>query len=291
MSINHNIKVSIIVPVYNAEKYLSDCINSLINQTYKNIEMILIDDGSTDNSGVISDEVAKIDKRIKVYHTENRGVSAARNLALSKLTGEYLTFVDSDDWVDEEYIEYLLKGIIENKVDVAMCNHYRYFTNGETKIMLDFKERVVNQYKALNPFSKYYISYSCTTLFKRNEDLRFDEHSMVGEDLIYRTKYLLNTSSMFAGDRPLYYYRIHPNSTIQSMTFDKHYNEYLSWLKILDLVKDNKKIYRKRMKRCVKKIQRVLKNKNFIDADVEKRRELENFSRKNILYKYFVTKF
>ena len=291
MSINQDIKVSIIVPVYNVEKYLSECINSLINQTYKNIEIILVDDGSTDNSGAISDEFAKADDRIIVYHIENRGVSAARNLALSKLTGEYVTFVDSDDWVDEEYIEYLLTGIVENKVEIAMCNHYRYFTNGEIKIMLKYKERVVNQDKALNPFSKYYISYSCTTLFKMNDSLRFDENSKVGEDLIYRTKYIMNSSKMYAGDKPLYYYRIHPNSTIQSMTFEKHYNEYLTWLKILDLVKYNKRIYRKRMKRCVKKTQKVLKNPNYIQADMEKRMELERFCRKNILYRYFITKF
>ena len=290
MSINQDIKVSIIVPVYNVEKYLSECINSLTNQTYKNIEIILVDDGSTDNSGAICDEFAKADQRIIVYHTENRGVSASRNLALSKLTGEYVTFVDSDDWVDEEYIEYLLTGIINNKVEIAICNHYKYYTNGKTRKMLYFKERVVSNEKALSPFSKYYISYSCTTLFKMNDNLRFDETSKVGEDLIFRTMYLLNTPRMYAGSRPLYYYRIHPNSTTQSMSFEKHYSEYLSWLKVLDLLKDNNLIYRMRMNRCVRKTQKVLRNKNFKEADPEKRAELERFCRKNILYKYFVTK-
>ena len=93
--------ISIIVPVYNVEEYLKECIDSIINQTYKRIEIILVDDGSTDKSGKICDDYAKIDKRIKVVHKENGGLSDARNVGISVSSGKYIAFVDSDDWVEK----------------------------------------------------------------------------------------------------------------------------------------------------------------------------------------------
>lgn len=99
--------ISVIVPVYNVEKYLHKCINSILNQTYKNLEIILIDDGSTDNSGKICDEYALKDNRIKVIHKENGGLSSARNAGLDICSGDYIGFVDSDDYIAEDMYEYL----------------------------------------------------------------------------------------------------------------------------------------------------------------------------------------
>ena len=99
--------ISIIVPVYKAEKHLSECIDSIISQTYENFELILIDDGSPDNSGKICDEYAEKDKRIRAIHKENGGVSSARNTGLDNASGEYITFIDSDDFVDKQYLEKL----------------------------------------------------------------------------------------------------------------------------------------------------------------------------------------
>ena len=96
-------KISVIIPVYNVEKYLKRCLDSVINQTYKNLEIILVDDGSTDNSGKICDEYAKNDKRIIVIHKENGGVSVARNIGLDICTGDYVNFIDSDDWIDLKF--------------------------------------------------------------------------------------------------------------------------------------------------------------------------------------------
>ncbi|OUQ56652.1 hypothetical protein B5E58_10530, partial [Tyzzerella sp. An114] len=95
-----NKKISVIVPIYNVEKYLNRCVDSIINQTYKNLEIILVDDGSPDNCGKICDEYAKKDNRIKVVHKENGGVSSARNVGLNIATGDYIGFVDGDDWID-----------------------------------------------------------------------------------------------------------------------------------------------------------------------------------------------
>ena len=112
-----------IVPVYNVEPYIHQCIDSIINQTYKDLEILLIDDGSPDNCGAICDEYAKQDSRIRVFHTENRGLSAARNLGLKEAKGEYIGFVDSDDWVEPYMYEKLLEAIQENETDISICGY------------------------------------------------------------------------------------------------------------------------------------------------------------------------
>ena len=111
--------ITVVVPVYNVEQYLKDCIDSIILQTYKDIEIILVDDGSTDTSGLICDEYKSKDKRIKVFHKENGGLSSARNCGIENATGKYITFVDSDDVVRENYILFLYKAIKELEKEVG----------------------------------------------------------------------------------------------------------------------------------------------------------------------------
>ena len=113
-------KISIIVPIYNVEVYLEECINSLIHQTYLNIEIILIDDGSSDSSGKICDKYKKIDNRSQVVHKKNGGVSSARNAGLSLVNTRYISFVDPDDYVSEQFIEKLYNSLIDNSADIAV---------------------------------------------------------------------------------------------------------------------------------------------------------------------------
>lgn len=115
--------ISIIVPVYNVEQYLDDCLISIINQTYKNLEIILIDDGSTDKSGKICDEYAKKDSRIIVIHKENGGVSSARNAGLRIAKGAYIGFVDPDDWIAEDMYEVLYSNAKKYDADVSVCKY------------------------------------------------------------------------------------------------------------------------------------------------------------------------
>ncbi len=110
--------ISIIIPVYNVEQYLHRCVDSVLNQTYKNLEIILVNDGSPDNCPFICDEYAKKDKRIIVVHKENGGLSSARNAGLEIVQGEYISFIDSDDWIHENYIEILYKNLHEKKADI-----------------------------------------------------------------------------------------------------------------------------------------------------------------------------
>ncbi len=120
--------ISVIVPVYNVEKYLDRCITSIVEQTYKNLEIILVDDGSPDNSGAICDQWAKKDLRIKVIHKENGGPSETRNLGVSISNGEYISFIDSDDFVSKDYILILYKILLESGADISCCD-YKITTN------------------------------------------------------------------------------------------------------------------------------------------------------------------
>lgn len=113
--------ISIIVPVYNVEPYLRKCLDSILDQTYRDLEILIIDDGSTDGSGAICDEYAGKDDRIKVFHTENKGLSAARNLGLDNATGDWIGFIDSDDWIEPDMYEVLIKRAEETGADVVEC--------------------------------------------------------------------------------------------------------------------------------------------------------------------------
>lgn len=120
--------ISIIVPVYNVEPYLRKCLDSILGQTYRDLEILIIDDGSTDGSGEICDEYAGKDDRIKVFHTENKGLSAARNLGLDNATGDWIGFVDSDDWIEPDMYEVLLRKAEETGADVVECGCHADYT-------------------------------------------------------------------------------------------------------------------------------------------------------------------
>ena len=139
--------ISIIIPAYNVEKYISKCLESIIKQTYSNIEIILVDDGSTDKTSEICDEYEKKDDRIKVIHTENRGVSEARNKGLENVKGNWITFVDSDDWIEEDFCEVLLKKIKDYDADIALCGYKRVTENSCEIIKTSGNDEVINRQK------------------------------------------------------------------------------------------------------------------------------------------------
>ena len=141
-----NDKISIILPVYNVEKYLNKCIDSILNQTYKNFELIIIDDGSTDNSSTICDSY-KNDSRVIVIHQDNKGLSVARNKGIDMSTGNYITFIDSDDYIDSKYIEILYNIISNNNSDIVMCNkiEFKENTNIKENIIYDYNEEVLSK--------------------------------------------------------------------------------------------------------------------------------------------------
>ncbi len=211
--------ISIIIPVYNVEKYLCDCLDSVVNQTYKNIEIVLVDDGSTDNSGTICDEYAKKDKRVKVFHIENKGVSDARNFGVIKSLGKYITFIDSDDIVSKRYTELLYSILKSNNADISQCLFKRF---SHTKnIVENIKCSHVEVYNSLyalqnlyNKKNRYFNStYVCGKLIKRKlvEDFKFPTGKMF-EDSFVVYKYFFNSHFIACINQELYYYRISENS-------------------------------------------------------------------------------
>lgn len=127
------VEVSIIVPVYNVENYLKKCVQSILLQTFKDFEVILVDDGSTDQSGKLCDELACLDERISVVHQKNRGLSAARNAGLAMAKGKYVAFIDSDDWILEDMIAVLHELILKKQADIAECNYIKVSKESEIK--------------------------------------------------------------------------------------------------------------------------------------------------------------
>lgn len=133
-------KVSVIIPVYNVEKYLIECLKSIVNQSYKNLEIILVDDGSPDNSGKICDEYATCDTRIKVIHKENGGVSCARNVGLDLASGEYICFVDPDDWLEYNALELCFTYLLITKADLCFFDYDLVYRGGVTVVELQSQE-------------------------------------------------------------------------------------------------------------------------------------------------------
>ena len=160
--------ISIIVPVYKVEKYIHKCVSSIINQTYSNIEIILVDDGSPDNCAKICDEYALKDKRIKVIHQKNMGLSEARNRGIEISKGEYIGFVDSDDYIEPTMFQDLYNAIIDNDADISICNFY-VISNKRKVAKNNFKRRNFNKIEALKGvlLDKDIQSYAWNKLYKR----------------------------------------------------------------------------------------------------------------------------
>ena len=209
--------ISVIVPVYNASKYLSRCVDSILAQTYTNLEVILVDDGSTDDSPKMCDEYVAKDKRVKVVHKENGGVSSARNAGLKVARGEYVACVDCDDSIDSNMYE-LLAGIMEKeKVDFAICDDYRHEKN---KIMTKSKhpsgivaKETVDDRLVLISATDVNICAPWNKLYKRALiDFEFDKNVNWGEDQLFNYKYISKIDKMYYLDRQLYHYYVYSTS-------------------------------------------------------------------------------
>lgn len=175
--------ISIIVPIYNTEKYLRRCVNSILAQTYKKLEVILIDDGSSDRSGNICDEYAAFDNRVKVLHIQNGGLSNARNQGLNLAKGEYIGFVDSDDYIHERTIEILYHNLVETKSDLSGISYCK-FVDVNPKANLKNKQKIFKKNLFLWFLRDNHLYYVCRYLYPRSivENVRFDRSMKIAED-------------------------------------------------------------------------------------------------------------
>lgn len=219
-----NGKISVIVPIYKVEQYLPKCIDSIINQTYKNLEIILVDDGSPDNCGRICDEYAEKDDRIKVIHQENMGLPGARNSGMDIASGEYIAFVDSDDWLELDMYECLLKQIIENETDAAYCG---FFIENETSEISTLPGKVIEtnrEFCGNIMRSGWIYSVVWNKLMKRRcvAQARFDDKADGTEDSFFWYGVRKNVNSICFYPKPLYHYnKMNDNSATSSKDISK----------------------------------------------------------------------
>lgn len=255
-------KVSVIVPVYNVEKYLERCIESLINQTFDDIEIIALNNGSTDSSLDILKCYASNDKRIKIINNDNIGVSEARNIGIRKSNGKYIVFVDSDDWIDINMIEVLHKAISKNECDLAMCTYVREFNNHSKEkvfnlpeVNLYFDDEVKSQLlrKLVGPVGKElstpeYLDALGTVWAKMynasilKKNLRFIDLKEIGsgEDILFNIYVFNEVSKVILLNKPMYHYWRENNNSITSRyipNFVEKRRKYFNYIK--DFIKDN----------------------------------------------------
>lgn len=208
-------KISIIVPVYNAEKYLNKCIESITNQTIKDLEILLINDGSTDHSLKICREYETKDARIRVIDKKNSGPSDTRNLGIKKSTGDYILFVDSDDYIENTMLEEMYQKIVEEEVDVVRCNIKKYKNEIDYQIenMYELANKKITQEK-IGKILFHFLTlkenlgcYSVLLLIKKSVIQKFNTNIRFMEDYEYYARLLLNITSIYFLDKPLYHYR------------------------------------------------------------------------------------
>ena len=221
--------ISIIVPVYNVEKYLERCVNSIINQTYKNIEIILVNDGSTDNSGNICDKFGKKDSRIKIIHKSNGGLSDARNAGLKIAKGEYIGFVDSDDYIKEDMFETLYNLNKEHNSEISIVSYYEYYNDKLIAVRDSKKLEVFNKISAIKELliDTKIQSYAWNKLFKKElfENLEFPTNKNF-EDIATTLLLFEKANKIVLLEDPKYYYLRRDNSIVGKRNY-KTYKDYL----------------------------------------------------------------
>lgn len=245
--------ISIIVPIYNVEKYIHRCIDSIINQTYKNIEIILVDDGSSDNSGLICDEYAKKENRINVVHKENGGLGFARNSGLDVAKGKYVTFIDGDDYIGETHIVDMVSLIDRTGTDTCLAGHTKVYANKEVEhknvcsgkvFKGNAKEEILPRMCGANAKGEDYIEMSVCMVLLSNDiikqnNLRFhSEREFVSEDLVFDFDYYPLSKGVCIADNVDYFYCDNEGSLTTKYRKDRFENQINLYNYLLDKSKE-----------------------------------------------------
>lgn len=237
--------ISVIVPIYNVEKYLPRCIESIINQTYKNLEIILIDDESPDNCGQICDEYAKKDSRIKVIHKKNGGVSSARNAGLDISQGDYIGFVDPDDYISEEMYEVMLTEAKKDDLGIVECNYFVSYEDGTCLVIDKRGKRLYNTFNDIlyGVFTNYLYPGICFKLFKKTviNSIRFSTEFKIAEDMLFFLDCAKNNTKLKIISNPLYYY-FQRQSSVMNRPFHNGAFDELKVVEMLKRICNNKKL-------------------------------------------------
>ena len=312
--------ISVIIPVFNVEKYLVDCIESIMCQTYKNIEILLIDDGSTDKSGEICDAYKMFDDRIKVFHKDNEGLGLTRNYGIDRAGGKYIVFVDSDDYLSHDAIELLEKN--SKDYDTVIAGYTKVKNSGKKLYVEKYNKEIFINDDVVNKLLPRFIGslpgikdsifttvcaklYS-TELIKENKIKFKSERKFQSEDLGFQFDYFLYSKNVCVIDESIYYYRFNPNSLTtlyKENRFDetikvyKYINETIKSLKLPEeaylrnkkmlfvqvracLSQESKKISKKNRDKRYESIKKIIENEVLCDAINNYPIELLNFKQK-----------
>lgn len=207
-------KISIIVPVYNVEQYLENCINSILNQSFRNFQLILVDDGSKDSSGEICDRFVQKESRVKVIHKPNAGVSAARNAGIDIATGQFICFIDSDDWIESEYLQKIVDEIYD--FDILFFGSVWHYEDGCSRSLSfqnsEYKKDIYTGIFHLleNDININYFGFTWNKVFRRDVieqySIRFVDNLAISEDEVFTLAYCNHIKSLKVIDVPLYHY-------------------------------------------------------------------------------------
>ena len=240
---NDNLPViSIIVPVYNVKDYLERCVASILCQTYKNIEVILVDDGSTDGSGELAEEIAKRDERVKVLRKKNGGVSSARNVGIENATGKYIGFVDGDDYIDPDMYEFLYNLIAANNADITCCGMIK--DDGKTVSVNSCcsETEVYENYEALRLLAeeKVFAISACDKLFRCEivKGIKFNENISYGEDFLFCFAMFESCKKIAFCNKQCYHYYMREGSCVNSGFGKKQFDR----LKVSEEIEKNFKV-------------------------------------------------
>lgn len=222
--------ISVIVPIYNVEKYLRTCIDSIITQSYANLEIVLVDDGSPDKCSEICDEYAKKDNRVKVIHQKNGGLAHARNVGIANSRGEYLTFIDSDDYVSKCYVDSLYKGLMEYDADISIAS-FHPFKEGESCVQSSelitykeiSKENAIKHYCSIDAEHSMPFISACNKIYRRSlfKEIVFPKGKLY-EDAFTTYKLIDYAKKIVFTTSKLYFYRINPQSILGQSFNEKH---------------------------------------------------------------------
>lgn len=231
----NNILVSVLVPAYNVEKYLPQCLDSIVNQTYQHLQVVVVDDGSKDNTLSIAQEYAAKYSFVEVYHQENAGVATARNNLLSHVKGDYVLFVDSDDWIEQDMVEFLVDKVQTYNAEVVTCG----IVVNNTEISSDYRQKIWNKETVIEKFlfHKELSGSLWNKLVKTSllHNIRFHSQISYGEDALFCWLVFQQICTLVWTDRQLYHYRKNMNSiSRQKWTPDKKGTGHLVWQTICD---------------------------------------------------------
>ena len=274
-------KISVIVPVYKVEKYLDRCVESIVNQTYKNLEIILVDDGSPDSCPEMCNVWANKDERIKVIHKENGGVSSARNVGLDASSGDYVGFIDGDDIIDSDMYEMLLDNLVSTGADISRCGMVREDDGGYKEVWGDenaeaFTMNQIQGIQSVGAAEGILPVSPCNKLFKMSQvlDIRFDTSLVYAEDTLFNYEAMKKAQKIVCQDKPMYHYIRNGESAshknFNTARFDEH--------KVTDIIMSreigNPETYPYCVKGDVLKTFRTIKQMMVADTETDKFNEM-----------------